>query len=126
MYRLYKEDILALGITEDQCRTTNEIANWHRFYRMNGYEVRGTKELLETSKDRFVQWRGGSRGESNQRSTTKRPAPSIQVNVQRDERRMAIPNQPTRAAVPRRDAQTPVRQSGSDVVAAMRRQRGQV
>jgi len=127
MYHLYKEDILALGITEEQLpRTTNELANWHRFYRMNGYEVRGTKELLETSKDRFVQWRGGSRSDSNQRSTTKRPAPSIQVNVQRDERRMAIPNQPTRAAVPRRDAQTPVRQSGSDVVAAMRRQRGQV
>lgn len=127
MYHLYEEDILALGITKEQLpRTTNELANWHRFYRMNGYEVRSTKELLETSRDKFLQWRGGGRRESETPQPSRRPNPNVQVNVRRDERRMAIPNQPTRAAVPRRDAQVPTRKSGSDVVADMRRQRGQV
>jgi hypothetical protein len=126
MYRLYTEDILALGIAKEQLpNNTRELANWHRFYRMNGYEVRSTKELLETSKDRFLKWRNG--GESDtQQQPSRRPAPSVQVNVRRDERRMAIPNQPTRAVVPRRDAQAPVNRTRSDVVADMRRARGQV
>jgi hypothetical protein len=130
MYHLYEEDILALGVNKDQLpQNTRELANWHRFYRMNGYDVRSTKELLETSKEKFLQWRdGGSpqRRSDNQQQPSRRPPPSVQVNVQRDQRRMAIPNQPTRAAVPRRDVQAPVRQSGSDVVANMRRARGQV
>jgi hypothetical protein len=127
MYHLYKEDILALGITEQQLpNNVNALANWHRFYRMNGYEVRSTKELLETSRDRFLKWRGEEAGSSSDQRPARRSNPNIQVNVRRDERRMAIPNQPTRAVVPRRDAQTPIKQSASDVVATMRRQRGQI
>lgn len=125
MYDLYKEDILALGIDPDTIpKTPKELANWHRFYRVHGYEVRATKELLEASKDSFLKWRGGSRAANPNPQPSRREAPRVRVNVQRDERRMAIPVQPQRGVVPRRDA--PPIPTGSSVVANMRKARGQV
>jgi hypothetical protein len=127
MYQLYKQDMLALGLDEAQLpKTPKELANWHRFYRINGYEVSSTTDLLNRSKDNFVKWRSGSQAPSNQqRQPSRRQEPRVQVNVDRDQRRMAIPVQPQRAVAPRRDVQETRQQTGSDVVAAMRRQRGQ-
>jgi hypothetical protein len=127
MYDLYKEDMLALGLDESQLpKSPKELANWHRFYRINGYEVRQTKDLLEASKEGFLTWRDGKSKPRQQEETPSRRPARIQVNVDRDQRRMAIPNQPQRAVVPRRDAGPTAPASRSDVVAGMRRARGQV
>lgn len=127
MYDLYKEDILKLGfVTEDKLpRTNQELANWHRFYRVNGYEMRNTSDLLEASKGKFLEWRGEKPGQQSQQRTQK-TAPRISVSVDRDQRRQAIPLQPSRASAPRRDTTAPVPGDRSAVVANMRKARGQV
>ena len=125
MYDLYKEDIVKLGMPEDKIPTDSAtLANWHRWYRVHGHEVRNTVDLLNSSKQRLETWRGGQR-QDNQQTRQRREAPRIQVNVDRDTRRAAIPNQPTRTVTPRRETQPPVTQTRSDVVANMRRARGQ-
>jgi hypothetical protein len=127
MYDLYKEDMLALGLEEGALpKTPKELANWHRFYRINGYEVRQTKDLLEASKEVFLTWRDGKSQPRQQEARPSRQQPRIQVNVDRDQRRMAIPVQPQRAVVPRRDVQPTAPASRSDVVANMRKARGQL
>ena len=127
MYRGYREDMVALGLTEDQIPTNaNELAHWHRFYRVNGYDVRSTKDLLEGSKKEFLTSIGQFGGNRRQNPAPSRQQPRVQINVDRDQRRMAIPSQPTRSVAPRRDVQPQNRpQTGSDVVANMRRARGQ-
>lgn len=127
MYRGYREDIAALGVAEDQIPSNpNDLAHWHRFYRVNGYDVRSTRDLLESSKKEFLQSIGQFGGRRQQQPPSRQPAARVQVNVDRDQRRMAIPTQPTRSVAPRRDVQPQNRpQTGSDVVNQMRRQRGQ-
>lgn len=126
MYSLYREDLLALGYTEDKLpKTSAELANWHRFARINGYEVRNTSDLLNTSKDKFLAWRGGGKpAPQSQQRQAKQPA-RIAVSVDRDARRQAIPLQPSRASAPRRDVTAPAPTDRSSVVANMRKARGQ-
>lgn len=127
MYDLYREDMVKLGLTEEQMpKTPAEIANWHRLYRINGYEVRDTKTLLEASKEKFVKWRGGTPAPQQQQQRQSEQNPRVRVSVNRDARRENIPLQPSRSAAPRRDVQAPVASSRTDVVANMRKQRGQV
>jgi len=127
MYRGYREDMLTLGLAEEQIpQDATTLARWHRFYRVNGHDVRSTKDLLEGSKKEFLASIGQLTGGRRQNPAPSRQQPRIQVNVDRDQRRMAIPSQPTRSVAPRRDVQPQNRpQTGSDVVNAMRRQRGQ-
>lgn len=81
MYDGYAEDILALGISEDQIpQDKNTLANWHRFYRINGFETRSTKELLNASKDKFLKDVGAFRGQRQQQQPS-RQQPRVQVNV---------------------------------------------
>lgn len=126
MYDLYKEDIVKLGIDEAQIPTDPKtLANWHRFYKINGHAVRNTPDLLAKAKENFEAWRGTSK--STPQPAPRKEAPRVQVNVDRTERRLAIPTQPTRAVAPRRDTQAaPQKTPGSDVVAEMRRARGQI
>lgn len=126
MYQGYAADIAALGISEDQIpRDPVQLADWHRFYRINGYDVRSTKDLLDASKKKFFKEFGELGGQRQQNRPSRQPD-RVNVNVNRDQRRMAIPNQPTRSVAPRRDANPQQRpQTGSDVVNQMRRQRGQ-
>lgn len=127
MYKGYREDIEKLGIDPNQIpKTPNELANWHRFYRTHGFEVRSTKDLLENSKTEFLRWKNGGRNSADNPQPSRKAQPKVQINLNRDERRMAIPVQPTRGVAPRRDAQPAQRPTGSDVVAQMRRARGQV
>jgi len=127
IYDIYRDEIKALGMDESQIPTNpKDLADWHRFYRVSGHEVSKTSDILNKAKDKFVTYRGGP--------PTSKPAPTpkgqarIAVNVDRTERRMAIPLQPTRAVTPRRDeapAKTP-EQSRKEAVAEMRRGRGQL
>lgn len=128
MYKLYREDIVKLGeVDEAQIpKDPNTIANWHRWYRVNGREVRNTPDLLNKAKEGFVAWRGTSPKPTTTQQAPRREAPRVEINVDRDARRAAIPLQPTRAVAPRRDAVlAPKPTSDSDVVKAMRRARGQ-
>jgi hypothetical protein len=126
MYRGYREDIAALGLDEAQIPSDSKtLAEWHRYYRVNGYDVRPTKDLLEAGKKAFLTQIGQFGGKQSQQQRSSRQS-QTRVNVNRDERRMNIPSQPTRSVAPRRDAQPTNRpQTGSDVVNSMRRQRGQ-
>lgn len=126
MMKLYREDIVALGLVDEAQIPSDprELANWHRWYKVNGHVVRNTPDLLNKAKENFVAWRGGSPKPAPQPRTP--PAPRVQVNVDRDARRHAIPLQPSRAVAPRRDAVViPKPTSDSDIVKNMRRARGQ-
>lgn len=126
MLDLYRDDITKMGIDPSQIPNDPErLANWHRFYRVNGHPVRPVPVLLEEAKKRFVSWRGGKGAPT----PSPRLAPRVEVNVDRTTRREAIPVQPTRAVAPRPDSSgrsaTPAR-TRADVVMQMRKSRGQV
>ena len=101
-----------------------ELANWHRFYRINGREVSTPAQLLETAKGEYLKWKGVS---EQPKPAPAKAAPRVVVNVDRTERRANIPNQPTRSMAPRPDAPAAQSQgkSRTDVIMNMRRQRGQ-
>lgn len=126
MYDQYREDIVKLGVVEESQIPSDPrtLANWHRFYKVNGHAVRSTPDLLESAKGTLVAWRGGSK--PNPQPRREQPAPRVQVNVDRDTRRQAIPLQPSRAVAPRRDVVlNPPKSTDSDVVRQMRKSRGQ-
>jgi hypothetical protein len=126
MYRIYREDITKLGVDPTLIpKDNNELANWHRFYRVNGKPVRNTTEALSEAKSRFDKFRGVT---PKQPAQQQRQRPRIEVDVDRTARRENIQSQPTRAVAPRPDAtrQAPTTRSRSDVVMNMRKQRGQV
>ena len=128
VYGKYREDIVGLGVDESQIPTDpKELANWHRFYRINGYEVSKTSDILSKAKDTFLNWRQGGNPTTQQAQQSK-GSPRVAVNVDRTERRQAIPQQPTRAVAPRRDAAQPptVEQSRKNAVSEMRKSRGQI
>lgn len=123
MYDIYREDITKLGVDPAVIPTdTTELANWHRFYRVEGKPVRTTAEALQEAKGRFDKWRGVTK----QSPQPQRQQPRVEVNVDRTARREAIQNQPTRAVAPRPDAvrQAPTRKSRHDIIMDMRRSRG--
>jgi hypothetical protein len=127
MYSLYREDMKKLGLDESQIPTDNkEAANWHRFYRVNGYEVRPTSALLESAGKHVRQRLGIGQDGPSREQPPRREKPRVQVNVDRDTRRQNIPLQPQRAVTPRRDAAPPPVAKGTDIVMQMRRARGQV
>lgn len=127
MYKIYREELLSLGLDEAKLPKTNaELANWHRLQRIHGFAVSDTPKLLTEAKARLDKWRGPSNAPKPAANSAK-PAPRLEVNVNRTERRAAIPNQPTRASLPPRTPNpAPQKSTGSDVVNDMRRARGQV
>jgi len=126
MYEIYREELLSLGLDEAKLPKTNaELANWHRLQRVHGFAVSDTPKLLNEAKERLNKWRGTSIAPKPAVPAAK-PAPRLEVNVNRTERRAAIPNQPNRASLPPpRAAAAPQKSTGSDVVNEMRRARGQ-
>lgn len=125
IYDIYREEIQKLGIDEAQIPSDPKtLADWHRFYRVHGHPVSNTPDVLKQAKGRFDEWRGVS--PQPKPAARRDAAPRVDVNVNRTERRMAIPNQPGRAVAPRRDVQqAPAKTKGSDIVADMRKARGQ-
>lgn len=126
IYDIFREEIQKLGIEEAQIpKDPKSLADWHRFYRVHGHPVSNTPDVLKQAKGRFDEWRGAS--PQPKPAVRREGAPArVAVNVERTDRRMAIPNQPSRAVAPRRDAQqAPAKSKSSDVVAEMRRSRGQ-
>lgn len=124
----YREDLRKIGVPEDRIPTDPDtLAAHHRIYKLKGQPVRSVGQLLEAAKTKFVEWRGGPapRPQQQQQPSNGRPA----VNVNRTERREAIPHQPSRAAVPQqlqRPQNAPASPDRSSVVQRMRQSRGQV
>jgi hypothetical protein len=126
MYDQYREDIIKLGVVDEAQIPSDPrtLANWHRWYRVNGQAVRSTPDLLNGAKEKFAAWRGTSSKPAPQ--AQRQAPPRVEINVDRDSRRQAIPLQPSRAVTPRRDAvANPPKSTDSDVVKQMRRARGQ-
>lgn len=128
VYKIYREEIEALGVVEKENIPTNpkDLADWHRYYRINGLNVSKTSDILNKAKDSYTAWRGDS-PQGKQAAKPSKDAPRIAVNVDRTERRQAIPQQPTRAVAPRRDATPPptIEQSRKSAFNEMRKARGQ-
>lgn len=124
IYKVFREEIKALGVDEAQIpKDPKTLADWHRLYRVHGHTVSKPAEVFEKAKTMLDAFRGAP--------AAPKPAPRkgearVQVNVDRTDRRMAIPVQPSRAVAPRRDAPV-VKQEDSrkSAVQEMRRARGQ-
>lgn len=127
VYAVTREEIEKLDSVDKTKIPTNsaELANWHRFYRVNGQEVSSPEQLLEKARARYQTWKGVPPQPQVKQET--KGAPRVVVNVDRTERRANLPNQPTRSAAPRPDVQTnaPQGRSRSAVIMGMRQQRGQ-
>jgi hypothetical protein len=124
VYSVYREEIKALGVDEAQIpKDPKDLADWHRLYRVHGNAVSKTSDVLQKAKVKFDEWRGVS---SQPKPAPRKGEARVEVNVDRTERRMAIPVQPSRAVAPRRDAPV-VKQEDSRKLAVqdMRRARGQ-
>lgn len=128
LYDLQRAEIVALGtVPAEKIPADNKaMAKWHQLYRVHGAEVSSQEKLLEVAKDRLDKFRGVSK--PAQQQERRREAPRVEVNVDRNTRRAAIPSQPTRASAPRPDAAQPQPQasSRSTVIANMRKSRGQL
>jgi hypothetical protein len=126
--KIYREEILGLGLDETQIpKDPKELSDYHRFYRVNGYNVSKTSDILNKAKDGFVSWRDGVSPTNSKQPARSKAEPRITVNVDRTERRQAIPQQPTRAVAPRRNEAPPatLEQSRKSAVNEMRKARGQ-
>jgi hypothetical protein len=141
VYREYGKDLVALGIPADQIPADPVTrAAWHNQLRATGGRVRDIGAVLNAARDEFVRWRGGARAapQPNPRPAGKQPAapgrlpasaaaPRIEVTVNRDDRRAAIPTQPPRTSVPPMPAPAqPQRRDASDVIMQMRKARNQI
>lgn len=124
----YAEDLRRIGVPEERIPyDVHQLANHHRQYKLQGQPVRSVSTLLDAAAERLMQWRGGPPARSE---TTAPPStdPRVEVNLHRDDRRRAIPQQPPRANVqPPQTSQTPATQQTSRHSAVQRAQaaRGQ-
>lgn len=116
----YRDDLRKIGVPDDQIpNDASRLANLHRQHKLNGAQVRPVATLLNDAADRLNQWRGGKpRSETN-------PTPStetrVEVNLNRDDRRRNIPQQPQRANVqPSPQLATPQSQQDSRKSAVQR------
>lgn len=123
VYGIYREEIKALGVDEAQIpQDPKALADWHRLYRIHGHTVSRSADVLNKAKARLNEWSGAPKQPAVQRKDPAR----VQVNVDRTERRMAIPQQPTRSVAPRQNAAPPAQDSSrKSAVQEMRKARGQ-
>ncbi len=125
IYDVYREELVAQGVNEASIpKDKLALADFHRLHRVHQHQVSSVESVLKEAKSRLDRFRGAP-------SVPVKPAPRkdaarVNVNVDRTERRMAIPVQPSRAVAPRRDAAPVVQQdSRKTAVQEMRRARGQ-
>ncbi len=143
LYELQREDLVKAGYDlsklADDARTPDIIAEAHLAARSMGKPVRAVNDLLDKAKANYESWRPNNAAVTNvnpndvplqpaQRPATAQPAttagkPRVEVNVDRTQRRQAIPPQPTSTVAPRPDQATAQPKDRADVVANMRANR---
>lgn len=118
-----------LGIKPEQVPTDQRaIAQWHLAYRARGMPVQSVEDMTKNAYGDFVNWekkRGRRTDDQPRQDDDTRPAPRVKVEVNRDERRLSIPQQPTRSTVPVSTVQPVQPQSRSQVAQNMIRTRQQ-
>ena len=94
----YREDLLKIGVPEENIPSDPTVlANHHRHYKLQGQPVRQVAQLLNQAAETLQNWRGGT---PRTEATSQPPSePRVEVSLNRDDRRRAIPQQPTRANV---------------------------
>lgn len=129
LFDLQREDLVKAGLDPAKIPADpNVMATIHLHMRADGAPVRSVPDLLKGAKESFEKWRGpkAAQSEDTSQQTTDRQAGDtrVRVDVNRTDRRAAIPQQPTRTAVaPQRQQQQPQPRDRSDVVANMRANR---
>lgn len=128
LFAIQREELIAAGVkAETLPKDNNVLAQWHQNWRIHGHPVSNQEQMLEKAKDRFVKWKGVPQ---QAQPAPRKESPRVEVNVNRDQRRANLPNQPTRSAVPptaqARQNQPAAPRSRSDVIANMRKSRGQI
>lgn len=107
VYDLQVEDLKNIGFDPSQhgLHTPAQIAQAHLQARVEGRNVRQPGTLLGTATETFQTWRGPQPKAADAQPTDPNPQPEpqprVQVRVERDQRRQAIPQQPSRSAAPR-------------------------
>lgn len=149
---LQREDLKKLGRNEPQLADDNYVAVEHLKARAARMNVRSPQQMLDASLEDFNKWHGRTNppnpepvptGQQHQRSQAQQqpddrqpqpqPAKRVEVSLNRETRRAAIPQQPERTVAPRANPAAPVQpkpKDRSDVVRAMQERqaklRGQV
>lgn len=135
VYELQVADLKALGVDPAQIQTATgapptpaDIAMAHRWYRANGFAVKSPKDMLETATSDFLAWKGVKTPTPEPTADpATRAAPRVDITVDRTARRQAIPQQPSRTAMPQQGGNTPAAPQArdrSDIVASMAATRG--
>lgn len=138
VYELQIEDLKQLGVDPAQLQTRTghvtpaDIAQAHLWYRTKGFKVRSPAELLQKAHEDFLEWRGIKPSRpANEPASDPSPQPPlpprVEVRVDRNDRRQAIPAQPSQSAAPHRPAPAqpaPQARDRSSVVENMRQLRG--
>lgn len=123
------EDIKSLGVELNLLRpdgldpTPGDIATAHRWYRSNGFQVSSPETMLEKGIDKFLKWKGQvtpPAADTPAPAPDNKAAPRIEVSVERQARRAAVPQQPKPSGTPRAvPAAPPQARSRSDIVNSM-------
>jgi hypothetical protein len=119
-----KEDLIAIGVPEERIPANPDaLVGEFRYHRVSKRKVRETQKLMDDTLARYTQWRGGTAT-----PPTNAPAPrALAVNVDRTERRQAIPTQPARSTAPSAvPAQGRPQRTREQILTGMRKARGQV
>jgi hypothetical protein len=124
------------GILKELPRSQDERNGLHTQLRAFGAPVRAMTDIFDAAGTKYQTWRGGTpapRPTSPQPPTTQSTAtaaPRVELTTARQERRAAIPTQPTNGTVPPRAPALPPEQTTaqrrSAAVMAMRKARGQI
>lgn len=128
----YAEDLRKIGVPDDKIPTdATQLANLHRGHKLRGAQVRSVSKLLEDAGNSVREFAkiGAPRQETAPQRPTNPNPERVQVNLNRDDRRRAIPQQPQRANVqPAQTNTAPASQMDSRKAAVERAKaaRGQV
>jgi len=136
VYRHQRKDLIDLGLNPAKLpQDKAAIARMHMTFRADptyAGQVRPFDQLLEASRQDYVARVGGDSQRSAvtngaETSASSSEAPSVEIVVNRTERRLAIPTQPSRTAVVKRVEQNtaPPQKSRSEIIQGMRKARGQ-
>lgn len=131
IFKLQREDLIKAGVDEKNIPTNPEqMATVHLDLRSLGADVRTVPQILATAKSNFEgKWRGGTQpsreapGQQQQQQSAVPAKATVEVNVNRTQRREAITQQPTRTMSPRPDPRPQERRDGSSVVQQMKASR---
>ncbi len=138
LYRLQREDLIQAGYDlsklANDARTPDIVAEAHLAARSLGQPVRSVSDLLQKAKDNYDQ-KYGRHIAGTAKDAPPQPAQAqataqqqtaerrVEVNVNRDQRRQAIPPQPTSTVAPRPDQAAAQPKDRADTVAIMRANR---